>query len=138
MDRITKEVRSRNMSHIRSKNTRPELILRKLLFLRGLRYRIHYPLPGKPDIVFPKKKIAIFVHGCFWHGHGCRNDHVPQSNSFFWKEKIKNNRNRDAKSLDLLSRRGWSTPVFWECEINDNLTKIKDWIIKSMLLFNDK
>lgn len=124
MDKITIQARSRNMSHIRSKNTQPELILRKLLFSKGFRYRIHYPLQGKPDIVFPKKKIAIFVHGCFWHGHGCKNDHISKTNSKFWKEKIKNNQSRGLKTLKILRKEGWSVFILWECEIEKSLALV--------------
>ena len=117
MDKVTPEVRSRNMSRIRSKNTSPELILRKLLFSKGYRFRIHYKLPGKPDIVFPKKKIAIFVHGCFWHGHGCKIDHLSKTNSEFWNVKIKNNKARDRKVVSLLRNEGWKVLIFWECKL---------------------
>lgn len=123
MDKITPEARSRNMSRIKSKNTKPELILRKLLFSKGFRYRIHYPLPGKPDIVFPKKKIAIFVNGCFWHGHGCKNDHISKTNSNSWKEKIKNNKKRDLKALNLLKKEKWKTLTLWECGISEDSEK---------------
>lgn len=121
MDIISKKLRSRNMSHIRSKNTLPELMVRKKLFALGYRYRIHYNLPGKPDIVFPSKKIAIFVNGCFWHGHGCKLDHVPKTNNDFWRKKIISNIKRDKKCHNLLKRRGWKVIVLWECKINKNL-----------------
>jgi DNA mismatch endonuclease, patch repair protein len=88
MDKVSKETRSRNMSLIRAKNTKPELLVRKALHKLGLRYRIHYPLLGKPDIAFPSKKLTIFIHGCFWHGHGCKFDHKPKSNKLFWSSKI--------------------------------------------------
>src|SRR3989344_1575669 len=95
MDKIDAATRSRNMARIKAKNTKPELLLRKLLFSSGYRYRLHYRLKGKPDIVFPKKKVAIFVNGCFWHGHGCKVDHISKSNTDFWIQKIDKNRNRD-------------------------------------------
>jgi DNA mismatch endonuclease (patch repair protein) len=118
MDRITPKLRSRNMSRIKSKNTKPEVILRKLLYSRGYRYRIQYILPGKPDIVFVKKKIAIFVNGCFWHGHeNCRESHVPKTNSKFWEDKILKNKARDFKNINKLKEDGWNVLTFWECNL---------------------
>ena len=89
MDNLSQEKRSYIMSQIRSKDTKPEIILRKSLFKKGLRYRKHHKLPGKPDIVFISKKMAIFVNGCFWHGHRCEIDNKPETNSKFWKNKMK-------------------------------------------------
>ena len=116
-DNHTKEVRSRNMSHIRSKNTKPEEKVRKYLFSKGFRYRINVrTLPGCPDIVLPKYKTVIFVNGCFWHGHqGCFI--LPKSNSEFWKNKIERNINRDRDNIILLENMGWRVIVVWECEI---------------------
>ncbi|MCB9045059.1 MAG: DNA mismatch endonuclease Vsr [Chitinophagales bacterium] len=120
------------MSKIRSKDTKPEMLLRKALFQSGYRYRIHYKqLPGKPDIVFPKKKIAIFVHGCFWHHHkDCREGRIPDTNSKFWKEKLEKNINRDARHVAEIQKMGWKVIVVWECEVekqlNSTLEKIKD------------
>lgn len=121
MDKVSKEVRSRNMSLIRTKNTQPELLIRKELYKLGLRYRIHYSLPGKPDIVFPSKKLAIFVQGCFWHGHGCKVDHIPRSNKKFWFTKIINNKMRDIKNSEKLNKLGWKIITTWECEIRASL-----------------
>lgn len=139
MDKISVSARSRNMSKIRSKNTKPEILLRKALFAKGLRYRIHYNLPGKPDIVFPSKKIAIFVHGCFWHGHGCKIDHSPRSNKTFWKEKIKMNRIRDKRNETLLKANNWETLTYWECEINNIIEfdkAITEWVANKWLKYN--
>lgn len=117
MDKIDAKTRSKNMSRIKSTNTNPELKVRKLLYSKGFRYRIHYPLKGKPDIVFPKKRIALFINGCFWHGHGCKIDHVPKSNSPFWISKIEKNRSRDKEVNKLLTKEGWKIITLWECEI---------------------
>ena len=118
MDRITSGSRSRNMSRIKSKNTKPEIKLRRLLYSLGFRYRIHYNLPGKPDVVFIKKKIAIFVNGCFWHGHeGCKESHIPKTHSKFWENKILKNKDRDIKNIGNLKKGGWSALTFWECDL---------------------
>ncbi len=108
------------MSKIRSKNTKPEMLLRKALFAIGYRYRIDYKnLPGKPDIVFPKYKTAIFVHGCFWHGHeGCKIAHIPKSNIEFWEQKISKNQERDQNNILKITSMGWKILTFWECEIS--------------------
>lgn len=117
MDKISKEARGRNMSRIKSKNTKPELLVRRYLRSKKLRYRIHYKLPGTPDIIFPSKKIALFIHGCFWHGHSCKNSHIPKTNIAFWKEKISKNKERDLKSINLLIKKGWKPLILWECSL---------------------
>lgn len=132
MDKLNKARRSWNMSRIRSRNTGPEIKLRKYLYNKGLRYRIHYVLRGKPDIVFPKQKIAIFVNGCFWHYHGCKNSTVPKSNTVFWKNKLTQNKERDRKNLQILKFEGWQTLTVWECEIEENMSKVET-TIKSFL-----
>ena len=111
--------RSYNMSQIRSKNTKPEELVRKFLFSKGFRYRKNDArLPGKPDIVLPKYKTVIFVNGCFWHGHeGCRYFVWPKNNAEFWKAKISGNIQRDAQSIRLLRDQGWNVIVVWECEL---------------------
>lgn len=115
----SKETRSYNMSRIRSKNTKPEEIVRKYLFSQGFRYRKNDSrLPGKPDIVLPKYKTVIFVNGCFWHGHtGCRYFVWPKSNAEFWKAKIQGNIERDKTNYKLLTDMGWRILVIWECEL---------------------
>jgi DNA mismatch endonuclease (patch repair protein) len=107
------------MSKIRSKNTKPELALRKALFARGFRYRVYVPnLPGKPDIVLPKYKTIIFLHGCFWHRHeGCKYAYTPKTNTQFWVDKITSNSERDKASLQKLTALGWNVITVWECEI---------------------
>ncbi len=134
-DRITKEQRSKNMSHIRSKDTSIELKVRKYLFSLGYRYRVNYKkLPGKPDIVFTKKKIAIFIHGCYWHGHNCnsRYAHVSKSNTDYWNTKIQRNQERDKINIEQLEKDGWKVIVLWECEIKENF----EFIIKEKILKN--
>ena len=119
----SKEKRSEVMSKIRSKNTKPEIMLRKALFALGYRYRIHNKmLPGKPDIVLSKYKTAIFVHGCFWHYHAnCREGRIPNTNSTFWKEKLLKNITRDQKHQEILQQLGWKVIVCWECEIEKDI-----------------
>lgn len=106
------------MAGIRGKNTRPELRIRKALFARGLRYRLHSSvLPGKPDIVFPKYHAVIFVNGCFWHGHDCHLFKLPDTRREFWKNKIGRTRERDREILDRIQQSGWRTLTVWECAI---------------------
>jgi DNA mismatch endonuclease (patch repair protein) len=119
MDNRSKEARSRNMSNIPSKNTKPEETVRKYLFAQGLRYRKNVSkLPGKPDIVLPKYKTVIFVNGCFWHGHeGCKYFVPPKTNTEFWYAKFKYNQERDERNYQKLSDLGWRILIVWECEI---------------------
>lgn len=117
-DVVDQATRSRMMSGIRGKNTRPELAVRKALHARGFRYRLHVSnLPGKPDLVLPKLKAVVFVHGCFWHGHACPIFKWPASRPEFWKEKIHKNAERDARNIQLLRDSGWRVAVLWECAI---------------------
>ncbi|HYM65494.1 MAG TPA: very short patch repair endonuclease [Candidatus Sulfotelmatobacter sp.] len=133
MDKISKLVRSRNMSAIRSKNTEPEIIVRKYLFSKNYRYRIHYPINGKPDIVFNNKNIAIFIHGCFWHGHrNCKEAHIPKSNTDFWKAKISKNIKRDEMNYKILTENKWKVFSLYECEIENNLINCIQPIIKAL------
>lgn len=115
----TPEKRSYNMSRIRSKDTKPEEVVRKYLFSHGFRYRKNdNRLPGKPDIVLPKYKTVIFVNGCFWHKHeGCRYFVWPKNNAEFWREKIERNVTRDTQVYQLLENEGWRILVVWECEL---------------------
>lgn len=117
-DKLTAEKRSWNMSRIRSKDTKPEIIVRSYLHRKGFRFRLHSKkLPGKPDIVLKKYKIVIFVHGCFWHRHkNCKNATVPESNFKFWKDKFAYNVKRDKQIQKELLKFGWKVLVIWECE----------------------
>lgn len=115
----SKGIRSYNMSRIRSKNTKPEIMVRKFLFANGFRYRLQdKKLPGKPDIVLRKYKTVIFVHGCFWHGHeNCKYVVMPKTRSEFWKNKISSNIKRDKKNIEELKKLGWNIIVIHECEL---------------------
>lgn len=119
MDSLSKKSRSENMKRIRSTNTKPELFIRKELFKRGFRYRLHDgQLPGKPDIVLKKYKTIIDVRGCFWHGHNCARGNTPRSNQEYWLNKIAQNARRDLLTVDKLSELGWTVIVVWECQIS--------------------
>ena len=116
-DHLTKEKRSWNMSRIRSKHTKPEMIVRSYLFSKGFRYRLHNKkLPGKPDISNHSKRIAIFVNGCFWHQHGCKRSNLPKSNQEYWHKKLSNNKLRDQNNVNQLLKLGWNCSIIWECE----------------------
>ncbi|MES2757383.1 MAG: very short patch repair endonuclease [Pseudomonadota bacterium] len=115
------EQRSANMRAIRNKDTKPEMQIRRLLFARGFRFRLHVKsLPGSPDIVLPKHRVAVFVHGCFWHGHGCHLFKIPASRTEFWTAKIQGNRDRDYKHQEKLLAAGWRVLTIWECAIKGN------------------
>lgn len=119
-DIVDKETRSRMMSGIRGKNTKPEMIVRRALHKAGYRYRLHVKeLPGKPDIVLPKYKTVIFVHGCFWHHHNCKNFKWPKTREDFWRKKIEGNVERDQKAYAQLEAQGWKVIVIWECETRE-------------------
>ena len=119
MDRFSKEERSRIMSHVRSRDTKPEKRLRSLLHHMGFRFRLYRrDLPGTPDIVLPKYRTAIFVHGCFWHQHpGCKRAAIPKSNTAFWQKKLERNQVRDAMIQRELTLMGWNVITVWECEL---------------------
>lgn len=117
-DRLTPEQRHFNMTQIRGKNTKPEIIVRKALHAMGFRFRLHRgDLPGRPDIVLPKWRTIIFVHGCFWHGHDCRLFRWPATQVEFWQTKITANRNRDQVTTVRLTANGWRVVTVWECAI---------------------
>jgi DNA mismatch endonuclease (patch repair protein) len=122
-DTFDKETRSRIMSSIRSKDTKPEVLVRSELHRMGYRFRIHRrDLPGTPDIVLPRFKTIIFVHGCFWHSHkGCKYAVNPKSNTEYWTAKLQRNRARDADNVTRLEEAGWSVLTVWECEVGDGL-----------------
>lgn len=118
MDKFSQEKRSSIMGSVKSKNTAPELIVRRLLHNLGYRFRLHRKdLPGSPDIVLPKYKKIIFVNGCFWHGHeNCRKSKLPVTNSKFWSDKISKNIERDKESIKKLTEMGWSCLTIWDCQ----------------------
>ena len=112
--------RSANMRAISSKNMRPELAVRRLVHKLGYRFRLHRAdLPGKPDLVFGPRRKVIFVHGCFWHSHGCKKAHVPKSNRDYWLPKLRRNKTRDARNIKALKAAGLKSMVIWECETRD-------------------
>lgn len=112
--------RSENMRRIRGKDTKPEMTLRRLVHGLGYRYRLHRAnLPGKPDLVFPARRKVIFVHGCFWHSHGCKLSHCPKSNLEYWGPKLERNKARDEESRAALEGAGWGVLVVWECELHE-------------------
>lgn len=116
VDVHTKKQRAYNMSRIKSKDTRPELEIRKLLFKQGLRYRLHRKdLPGKPDLVFSKYKAVVFINGCFWHYHDCKLFKMPETRKDWWEDKLVKNKERDKRNLSQLLDSGWRVMVIWEC-----------------------
>lgn len=131
------QTRSRNMAAIRGVNTQPELRLRSALHKLGFRYRLHRAgLPGRPDLVFPKYHAAVFVHGCFFHGHECATFRWPATNGEFWRNKIEQNRRRDEKQVALLMQSGWRVLVVWECVLRGTpatksdavASRVADWL----------
>lgn len=118
MDHLSPEKRSRNMSLIRSKDTAPEWIVRRLIWSMGIRYRLHRKdLPGKPDLAISRLQTAVFVHGCYWHRHkGCSRASTPSTRADFWMNKFAENQARDARNVEELNKQGWRVLVVWECE----------------------
>ena len=135
-DIFNKKKRSKIMSKITGKNTKPELTIRKALFSEGYRYRLHRKdLPGNPDIVFPIRKKVVFVNGCFWHGHNCKKAVLPVTNKSFWEKKLTGNKERDKRNLIKLKAIGWESFVIWQCQIKKNtlenqINKIKVFLEK--------
>ena len=130
-DTVSKEKRSWNMSRIRAKDTKIEVAVRKYLFANGFRYRKNVKeLPGKPDIVLPKYKAVIFVHGCYWHRHqGCKNCTTPSTNTEFWLEKFNTNVENDRKHKEQLETAGWRVLVLWECEIEQDFEPLMESVV---------
>lgn len=130
VDIVSPEKRSEMMAGIKGKDTRPEIMLRKASHRRGLRFRLHNKgLPERPDIVLPKYKVVIFVHGCFWHGHeDCKLFRLPKSREGFWKEKIEGNIARDKIKTGLLLEQGWRILVVWECSMKHRVSYINDLV----------
>lgn len=130
-DHVSKEKRSNIMKKVRGKNTSPELLVRKIIYSLGYRYRLHgKDLPGKPDIVFRWRKKVIFIHGCFWHAHGCKKGQPPKSNLPYWIPKLQENKIRDQDNIKSISAMGWSALIIWQCEI-----KSKDELIDKINSF---
>lgn len=131
----SQEIRSYNMSKIKGKNTKPEILVRKFLFANGLRYKLHdKKLPGKPDLVFPKYKTVIFIHGCFWHGHeGCRYFVIPKTKTKWWQDKINGNIQNDNKNISLIREMGWKVLTVWECDLkSDKREKTLEALMKEL------
>lgn len=122
-DTVSKQKRSEIMSHVTGKEKKPEIMVRKYLFARGLRYRKNVKqLPGTPDIVFPKYKTAVFVNGCFWHGHkGCKYSHLPSTNLEYWEKKIADNLERDERKTRKLEKLGYRVLIVWQCQLKPNI-----------------
>lgn len=132
MDTRTPEQRRRIMQSVKSKDTGPELVVRRLLHGMGYRYRLHRKdLPGRPDIAFGPRRKAIFVHGCFWHGHGCSKGRLPKSRLDYWQPKVDKNRERDRTKEEQLKSLGWSVLTIWQCETKDLetlATRLQDFV----------
>lgn len=137
MDVVSREKRSSMMSGIRSKDTKPEMKIRKALYSRGYRYRLHSSkIQGKPDIIMRKYNAVIFIHGCFWHGHNCKLFRLPKTRTAFWENKINTNRERDRKVVSILQKDGWRIAVIWECsmrgkgkmDFEDIMDRLTEWI----------
>lgn len=136
-DTHSKEVRSRNMSHIRSTNSKPEEIVRKYLFSRGLRYRKNVrSLPGTPDIVLKKYRTVVFVNGCFWHHHDCGRFVWPATNTEYWRKKIDRNTERDKENYDLLTAQGWQILIIWECQLKKKVSDKQLQILYEKIISN--
>ena len=121
VDRLSQERRSALMSRIRGRDTQPELVVRRTVHQMGYRFRLHRrDLPGTPDLVFPSRRIALFVHGCFWHSHrGCPKGRAPKSNLGYWRPKLQQNKKRDRRKAERLRRLGWRVVILWQCELKD-------------------
>ena len=139
MDNLSEERRSWTMSRIRSRDTRPEMVVRRFLFSHGFRYRIAVKtLYGKPDIVLKKYRTVIFIHGCFWQGHSCLKGRLPKTHEEFWRRKFERNKDRDADVRQKLKASGWNTLVVWECQLKPSvrektLNEIVFWLNEAYL-----
>ena len=138
IDRISKEKRSFNMRAIKSKNTKPEILVRKILHKNKYRFRLHSNLIGKPDITLSKYKTVIFINGCFWHGHGCHLSRTPQTNKNFWINKLKKNKLRDKKVKNKLLTEGWKIMIIWECNLRGKYKLNENKLIKLIKSFLEK
>ena len=136
VDIVSKTTRSKMMSNIKGKNTAPEILIRRALHKKGFRYRLHdKKLPGKPDMVFPKYKAVIQVHGCFWHKHNCHLFKWPSTRKRFWKEKISSNVERDTRNLMKLNQSGWRTLIVWECALKGRYRLTEVGVIDKTVLW---
>lgn len=129
------EVRSYNMSQIKGKDTKPEILVRKYIHSKGFRYRLHdKKLPGKPDVVLNRYRTVIFIHGCFWHGHeGCKYFVVPKTRTNWWLDKINRNKEKDFESCTALQNEGWKIITIWECELKKNKkAETLEWVVKEI------
>jgi DNA mismatch endonuclease, patch repair protein len=140
MDIVSPEKRSEMMSGIRSKDTKPEIIIRKALYALGFRYRLHSRnVPGKPDLVLKKYNAVIFIHGCFWHGHSCHLFKLPKTRTEFWKNKIETNQSRDEKVMKELHESGWRVATVWECalrgknrmDLENLIDNLAQWLLEN-------
>lgn len=132
-DVLTAEQRRLNMSRIRGKDTKPEMLIRRGLHARGLRYRLHdRKLPGRPDLVFPRYGVVVFVHGCFWHAHGCALSKLPATRQEFWQQKLAENAARDRRAIEALRADGWRVLVVWECALRGRGRRIEDDVVAAL------
>ncbi len=141
-DVVDQKTRSRMMAGIKGKNTRPEMAVRRRLFAAGFRYRLHpSDVPGRPDLVFPRYRAVVFVHGCFWHRHhGCRFATIPSTRPAFWAKKFEDNVARDKRNVDVLLENGWRVAVAWECAIRKGgeyevALALASWLVSDLSLF---
>ncbi len=135
-DVLTPDQRRLNMSRVRGRDTKPELILRRGLHARGLRFRLHRKdLPGRPDMVFPKHKACVFVHGCFWHGHSCHLFRMPATRRSFWRSKILRTQERDAEAVAKLLELEWRVLILWECAVRGPGRRIVDEVLDACVKF---
>jgi DNA mismatch endonuclease (patch repair protein) len=136
MDILTPEQRRLNMSRIRGRDTKPELRIRRGLHGKGLRFRLHQKnLPGKPDLVFPRYRVVIFVHGCFWHGHGCHLSKMPSTRPEFWRKKIEGNAERDRRVVASLIEDGWRVLTIWECALRGTARRAEEDVLTAAAHF---
>ncbi len=125
MDTFSKEERSQIMRAVKSKGTKPEMKVRRAIHAAGFRYRLHSrKLPGSPDLVFPRYRVAVFVHGCFWHWHGCKRSRMPSANQEYWRRKISRNIERDRRVQTLLRETGWQVVTIWECSLSEGIANL--------------